>query len=279
MPVSSTLSIDELDKLKGMILSKNLKKIPTTNEYELLRIKEIGISITVYKSGKIVYENTPQTMEIMDQIFKHKSEFDYELGSDEVGKGEWYGPLVVVCAALDSVDLKELRKLGVRDSKQLSNDEIRRLSKEIQKRNIFWNPLILSPLTYNEQVATFKKENKNINDLLAWAHSAVIKKLIERLDYNSLHVVIDKFDVEKTYHRLEGIDRNKVTIIQKSKGETEIPVAAASILAKNIFNDEVDSMCKRFGMDFRSIDPKVIPKEILTQISKHHFKNISTLLT
>ena len=274
MPTSSSLSINELEKLKGVILTSRLKKIPVTSEYELLRVKDDKISIIVYKSGKIVYENNPETMRIIDQIFVTETTYDYELGSDEVGKGEWYGPLVVVCAALDSGDLIELRKLGVKDSKQLSNNEIQRLSKEIQKRKIFWHPLILSPLTYNEQVEIFKKENKNINELLAWAHSAAIKKLIERLEYNSLHVVIDKFDVEKTYRRLEGIDRKKVKIIQKSKGETEIPVAAASILAKDIFNEDVDKMCKAFGMDFRKIDPKEVPKDILRQVAKLHFKNI-----
>lgn len=266
--------MQELEKLKGVVIRENLTKVPVTSEYELLRIKDGNIMIIAYKSGKIVYENNNETMKIVEQIFVNKTDFDYELGSDEVGKGEWYGPLVVVCTALKPNDLGELRKLGVRDSKQLSENEISRLSNEIKKRKIIWHPIILAPSTYNEQVENFKKEGKNINELLAWAHSVVIKKLIDDLTFNSIQVVIDKFDVEKTFRRLQGIDRKKIKIIQKSKGESEIPVATASILAKKIFNDEVDKMCKTYGMDFRKIDPKEIPHDILKNVAKLHFKNI-----
>lgn len=274
MAISSSLNMQELEKLKGVVIRENLTKVPVTSEYELLRIKDGNIMIIAYKSGKIVYENNNETMKIVEQIFVNKTDFDYELGSDEVGKGEWYGPLVVVCTALKPNDLGELRKLGVRDSKQLSENEISRLSNEIKKRKIIWHPIILAPSTYNEQVENFKKEGKNINELLAWAHSVVIKKLIDDLTFNSIQVVIDKFDVEKTFRRLQGIDRKKIKIIQKSKGESEIPVATASILAKKIFNDEVDKMCKTYGMDFRKIDPKEIPHDILKNVAKLHFKNI-----
>ena len=184
MPVSSTLSPDELTKLKGLVISMNLKKQSPTNPYEVLRIKDDDILIVVYSSGKIVYENNPSTMEILDKVMKKTSVFDYELGSDEVGKGEWYGPLVVVCAALKLDDINYLRKLGVKDSKELSNNEILRLSKEIQKRKIRWHPLILSPETYNSQVDAFKKENKNLNELLAWAHSVCIKNMLDQLEYS-----------------------------------------------------------------------------------------------
>lgn len=267
----------ELEKLKGVILSNRLQKVPVTNSYELLRIKDNGISIIVYTSGKMVYENNSETMKIIDQILINETKFDFELGSDEVGKGEWYGPMIVVCACLRPIDINELRKLGVKDSKQLSISEIRRISRQIREKNIIWKSLILPPITYNQKIEEFRKENKNLNELLAWAHSAVIKDVLDKITYNNVQVVIDKFDVEKTYRRLQGIDRKKVTIIQKSKGETEIPVAVASILAKEIFEKEVDNMSKAFGIDFRNIDPKELPRDILERVAKTHFKNISNL--
>ncbi len=278
MPLSSTLNFKEFDRLKGLIIEKKLKKVPTTNEYELLRVKDGDIMIIAYKSGKIVYENNPETLSIIDQVFINETEYDYEIGTDEVGKGEWYGPMVVVCSALKPKDIVPLRKLGVKDSKLLSDTEIKRISDEIKKQNILWKSVILSPDTYNKMVEEFKKESKNINELLAWSHSALIKDVLKTITFKKVQVVIDKFDAEKTYRRLLNVDKDKVTIIQKTKGESEIPVAAASILAKNIFNDEVDKMSRGYGLDFRHIDPKEIPKDILRNVSKIHFKNIAEIL-
>jgi ribonuclease HIII len=278
MAISSTLGPRELQKLKGIIIGKNLRKEPTTNEYELLRIKDGKVMIIVYTSGKIVYENNPETLAIIDQVFINESKYDYELGTDEVGKGEWYGPLIVACVALKPKDIPELRKLGVKDSKLLSDSEILRISHEIKKRKILWRTLVLAPTTYNEKVEEFKKENKNINELLAWSHSALIKAILKEINFSKVQVVIDKFDAEKTYRRLLQIDKEKVNIIQKTKGESEIPVAAASILAKNLFNEEVSKMSKSFGIDFKHVDPKEIPKNILKQVAKLHFKNISEIM-
>lgn len=278
LPLSSTLSIQELNKLKGLVVENNLNKEPLTNNYELIRIRDNGIKIIVYTSGKIVYEDNPETMALIDQIFENKTKFDYEIGTDEVGKGEWYGPLVVVCAALKPNELKAIRKLGIKDSKLMSDSEISRISGEIIKQKILWRILELSPITYNEKVAEFKKENKNINELLAWSHTALIKRVLNEIKFDKVHVVIDKFDAAKTYKRLLNIDTNKVEIIQKTKGESEIPVAVASILAKNAFNEEVSKMSKLYNIDFKHTDPKDIPKDILRKTAKSHFKNISEIL-
>ena len=278
MIISNHLGIDELNRLKGIILTKKLKKSSITNKYELLRIKDGDIRITCYTSGKIVYENNPQTMEIINQILITDSQYDYELGSDEVGKGESFGPLVTVCVALKPEEITELRKIGVKDSKQITISEISRISDEIQKRKIIHTKIILEPQLYNLKIKELKNENKNLNELLAWTHATVIQNTLKLLNYNSVKVVIDKFDVEKTYKRLSKLDRNKIQIIQKSSGESEIPVAVASILAKNYFEKEVDSICKKYGIDFRKINPNELPLNILEQVYKTHFSNISKLI-
>lgn len=278
MPRSSSLSLKELQKLKGLVIGKKLQKIPVKSEYELLRIKDGDINIIAYKSGKMVYEDNPDTLRIVEQIFQVDSQYDFELGSDEVGKGEWYGPMVIVCTAIKPSEISELRKLGVRDSKTLSYNEIHRISEDMKKMKIRWRLLELSPKTYNEKVDEFKKEGKNVNELLAWSHSALIKAILKEIQFDKVKIVIDKFDVEKTYQRLLQIDTSKVNIIQKSKGESEIPVAAASILAKDIFNEEVNKTIKKYGIDFRHVQPKDIPKNILENISKKHFKNVNEVL-
>jgi len=239
MIISTHLGINELTKLKEIIITKKLKETNTTSDYELLRIKDDEINLICYKSGKIVYENNPQTLQIIRQILVTDSEYDYELGSDEAGKGESFGPLVTVCVALRPEQITELRTIGVKDSKQLSPREIVRIAEEIKKKRTVYRKIILQPEVYNNKIKELKKENKNLNELLAWTHARVIQNTLNTLNYNSVKVVIDKFDVEKTYRRLSKLDKNKIKIIQKSRGESEIPVAVASILAKSFFEEEV----------------------------------------
>jgi len=278
MIISTHLAINELNKLKEIIITKKLKETNPTSDYELLRIKDDEINLICYKSGKIVYENNPQTLEIIRQILVTDSKYDYELGSDEAGKGESFGPLVTVCVALRPEQITELRTIGVKDSKQLSPREIVRIAEEIKKKRTVYRKIILQPEVYNNKIKELKKENKNLNELLAWTHARVIQNTLNTLNYNSVKVVIDKFDVEKTYRRLSKLDKNKIKIIQKSRGESEIPVAVASILAKSFFEEEVSLMCRRYGINFRKINPAEIPKAIIDKVYKTHFKNISKLL-
>ncbi|HJS65434.1 MAG TPA: ribonuclease HIII [Nitrososphaeraceae archaeon] len=278
MIISTHLGINELNKLKEIIITKKLKETNPTSDYELLRIRDDNINLICYKSGKIVYQNNPETMEIIRHILATDSGYDYELGSDEAGKGESFGPLVTVCVALKPEQITELRTIGVKDSKQLSPREIVRIAEEIKKRRIVYRKIILQPEVYNSKIKELKRENKNLNELLAWTHARVIQNTLDTLNYNSVKVVIDKFDVEKTCKRLSKLDKNKIKIIQKSRGESEIPVAVASILAKSFFEQEVTLMCTRYGINFRKINPVEIPKVIIDKVYKTHFKNISKLL-
>ncbi len=279
MPKSISISFRELEKLKNYILATGLRRVPTTNEYELLRISDGEVSFVVYRSGKLVYDDTEATRKIIDAIMvEEKQVYNYILGSDEVGKGEWYGPLVVVCTALTPSLIKKYRKLGVRDSKTISKKELFSLEKEISKNTFPKQVSYLLPETYNKLYEGFRKEKKTLNDLLAWAHSAAIKRVLELIKYEKVKVIIDKFDIEKTYRRLYTIDNSKVKIIQKSKGETEIPVAVASILAKVRFEKLVDSLDKKFNVDLRNSRPEDIDIKILPYVAKLHFKNVKKVI-
>lgn len=280
MPKSISISFRELEKLKNYILATGLRRAPTTNEYELLRISDGEVNFVVYRSGKLVYDDTEATRKIIDAIMiEEKQVYNYILGSDEVGKGEWYGPLVVVCTALTPSLIKKHRKLGVRDSKTIGKKELFSLEKEISKDTFPKQISYFLPETYNKLYDDFRKEKKTLNDLMAWAHSAAIKKVLELIEYEKVKVIIDKFDIEKTYRRLYTIDNSKVKIIQKSKGETEIPVAVASILAKVRFENLVDSLDKKFNVDLRNSKPEDINVKVLPHVAKLHFKNVKRVIT
>ena len=274
--ISLTISLDELESMKGYIIQTGLKREKVKSEYELLRIKDGNIRIIIYKSGKLVHNNSEETNRVLRQIMKSETEFDYMLGSDETGKGEWYGPLVACCVAFEPPILDAIRMMGVRDSKSLKIDSIMELANKIidMKPQPVFNSRILLPETYNRMYAEFKNEGKNLNDLLAWAHSAAIKDTLDKIQYRKAKLVIDKFDVEKTYRRLYTVDNTRLEIIQKSKGETEIPVAAASILAKRAFELTVDELNSRHGVDLRNQSPGDILKSVLPLVAKTHFKNV-----
>jgi|SRR2546429_4255682 len=93
-------------------------------------------------------------------------------------------------------------------------------------------------------------------------------------------IVIDKFDVKKTDLRLESakVKSENVEIIQSSKGDTELPVSVASIIAKSLFEKKVDDLNKIVGVDLRSAKPKDIDPEVLPTVAKLHFSNVRAVL-
>jgi ribonuclease HIII len=279
---SLTIDVSELEKLKEHILKTGLKREQPTNEYELLRIKDSDVGIIVYKSGKVVHNGSNASLQVLNSILKKEEKHDYVLGSDETGKGEWYGPLVVVATALTPDEIVVLRKLGTRDSKTIPKTQLIELAKKIREMKFLRESRILPPQTYNDLYATFRKEGKSLNDMLAWAHAETIKDLLEKVGpHQRIRVVIDKFDINKTESRLRGemrerkIKDNNIKVIQKSKGENEIPVATASIVAKYIFETKVDELNRKYSVDLRNSKPEDINSKILPYVAKLHFKNVA----
>jgi ribonuclease HIII len=138
--------------------------------------------------------------------------------------------------------------------------------------------MLLPPAEYNALILQYKNERKNLNDLLAWAHSAAIMQTVKGLGIisgSAIRVTIDKFAEDKMNLSLQKLEQREITIVQKIGGEEDIPVAAASIIAKSLFEEEVDRMCQTYGMDFRIMKTTDVPRDILSQVAKMHFKNVS----
>jgi ribonuclease HIII len=274
MSHSITLQEDEIRRLKDYLRRHRLRAVLAEGGYEFFRVDEGEVNMILYKSGKLVYNENPWTREIVDEILEVEEGYDYLLGTDEAGKGEWYGPLVVECVALKPGEVDELRRLGVRDSKSLTRKRLRELGSRLVKLDFIRKPLILMPESYNRAYGRFQEEGKTLNDVLAWAHARALKDLISILEYEKLKIVIDKFDVMRTEFRLGDLDKTGMTIIQKTGGESEIPVAAASILAKYIFEEKVDELDERFNLNLRGSRPEDIPQEIVPRVAKLHFRNV-----
>ena len=156
--------------------------------------------------------------------------YEYTIGSDETGKGEWYGPLVITAVCTSDEENLKLKEIGVTDSKKLSRKQIMELHKKIEKLNITYETIVLTPFSYNKLYDKFKKEGKNLNHLLAYLHSKAITNLLSQINTSNVLVIIDKFDYKKMNEYLD-VNRS-IKIIQESNGEKFIPVATSSIIAK-----------------------------------------------
>lgn len=170
-------------------------------------------------------------------------------GSDESGKGDFFGPLVVSAVYADEVLTDKMIELGVKDCKQLSDKSVLRIA--LQLRSILternFSTVKLSPAAYNRLYAKMR----NINRMLAWAHATAIEQLLEKRP-ECARVVVDQFaHTEETVLRALKPRGRQVKIEQRHKAESDIAVAAASIIAREEFIRDTAEMPRG------SSDPKV----------------------
>jgi len=154
-------------------------------------------------------------------------------GSDESGKGDYFGPLVVCCAYSDEGLSDEMAKLGVRDCKQMSDKAV--LMTGAKLRAILgptgYAVVKLGPAAYNRLYAKMK----NINRMLAWAHGTAIEELLTKRE-GCARVVVDQFaPTEATILRALKERGKKAVVEQRHKAESDIAVAAASVIARELF--------------------------------------------
>jgi ribonuclease HIII len=267
-------------KALGHLLRKHaIGEIAVKSEHEEYRFddKRKGILVIGYKTGKIVYKDGDVLKELIGETVKKEEGYDYYLGTDEAGKGEWYGPLVVFCVALAPGDIPRLRYMGVTDSKKLSRKSLEKIAKELLRSDIISESTMLTPDLYNRRYEEFRRQGKTLNDMMAHAHCSLIKNVLAKLRYRKAKIVIDMFDYKKTEEGLRDIERERHLVVQKSRAESEIPVAAASILAKYAFEKEVDRLNLEYAIDLRKAKPSDIPEKVLPKVAKLHFRNVSAV--
>jgi ribonuclease HIII len=222
---------------------------------------------------------------------KINSKFDFGypiIGTDESGKGDYFGPLVSAGVFLDEHTANELIKLGVKDSKNLSDSQNITLAKKIiQICNGNFTIIEISPLRYNQLYTQFKKENKNLNTLLAWGHAKAIEELLAKVDCST--AIADQFADEKFIQGKLQEKGKTINLIQRHKAEQNIAVAAASILARARFLEKLSKLSEQYKLNFPKgasinvievgrIYVKLHRKESLINVAKLHFKTTESIL-
>ncbi len=241
-----------------LVKNQSAHELKTTNPYETFRLHCGNEVIVGYESGKIV-----ATGDISGRALSHAiSELEpgagepIVIGSDEAGKGEWLGPLVVAAVALSPKESSTLRSVGVMDSKMLSLMRISELASVIRDNGLSYRIVTVPPSRFNELMMDVRDEGKTLNDLLAWAHSTAVKHVVERAMGlgKRVRIVIDEFDKIKTEERLRrAIDLSRFEVSQYPRAEEEVAVAAASILARDGRERWLDSESKRINENLRKL--------------------------
>jgi len=173
------------------------------------------------------------------------------IGTDESGKGDYFGPMVVAGVMVDQVTKDKLESLGVKDSKLLSDKQCRTLA--VQIRAICGSrceEIDISPEAYNRLYDEFRTEGKNLNHLLAWGHARAIESILER--HPCSEAIADQFGNEHYILSKLMPKGRTLKLTQLPKGERYIAVAAASILARDRFLSHLDKLSQEQGV--------VIPK-------------------
>ena len=258
-PAVIKVKVTDLDQLETRILqSVHASSDKIKGEYEKFRINFAGETIVGYTSGKIVSSGPRAEAAVQSAVLSfspESSEVSMTIGSDEAGKGEWLGPMVIAAVALTTKQSRLLQSIGVMDSKEVPLERLSELAIEIDSNCSSKNVLLISPMTFNERFDQLQSEGKNLNDLLAWGHSKSISEVYGKITSDKpIRVVVDEFARVKTEQRLSRvIPLEEIELIQRPRAEDEIAVAAASILARESRETWIDRFSEKEGIDLRDL--------------------------
>ncbi len=205
------------------------------------------------------------------------------IGLDESGKGDYFGPLVIGAVYVDEQTEGKLIALGVRDSKLLTDNRMQAMAEDIKALCPYF-VVPVEPKRYNELYAKVQ----NLNRLLAWGHAWALENLLDKVSTEL--AIVDKFGDESYLRKALREKGRQITVAQQTHAEEDIAVAAASILARAKFVQQMEQLSRRIGKTLPkgATDPSIVRvgrelvaehgKEILAEIAKLHFKTTEAIL-
>ncbi len=247
--------------------------------YSLMSIEGNGFNCTLYAKEKhgrrkcciqgggaedfVLYVLEPQVLGAASLGYEDVLDPDRDKphgGSDESGKGDYFGPLVTACCYVDEKLAAALREAGVKDCKQMSDRAVLTVGAKV--RQLLgpqrYSVVKIGPATYNRLYAKIK----NINRLLAWSHGTCIEALLEK-QQSCPKVVVDQFAPTETVIKRALKERGRrITVDQHHKAESDIAVAAASVVARELFLRDLIKALPEYGLEAATEENPVgaIPK-------------------
>lgn len=282
------------------------KKKDKTPPYAIFQAVEEDTVITLYESGKVMFQGTSADVDAniwidMEKHLNNRSidisennkeknkekkknfqdntlEFNMStIGSDEVGTGDYFGPIIVTASYVSKENIDFMLDLGVRDSKKITDEKIRKIAPEIIKK-IPYVTIILTNNKYNENYS----DDINMNKMKALLHNKALVGLLKKEKYNYEKIVVDQFVYPKKYYEHIMNAKEKVkNITFSTKAEDKcLSVAASSIISRYLFITKIDEISKELNISIpkgAGIEVDKIASEIVKQYGFNKLKDIAKL--
>lgn len=305
--ITKVIRVDNETKKLMNEFYKDMKR-DNTPPYAIFQADTGDTIVTLYESGKAMFQGVSADIEagMWESIRKDKDNIDYfmdtkdtkikkeeqvdipsdiaSVGSDEVGTGDYYGPIVVTASFVSKENIPFLTELGVKDSKKLSDEQILKIVPKIIKK-IPYKTIMLSNKEYNDNYG----KNMNMNKIKAVLHNKVLTEMVKDNDYD--YIVVDQFEPEKSYYNhLSDVPNplKGITFITKAEDKC-LSVAVSSLISRYIFIKEMDKLGDKYGIFLpkganyyvEDIGIKLVNKygeKILHDIAKLNFSNTNRIL-
>lgn len=305
--ITKVIRVDNDTKKLMNEFYKDMKR-DKTPPYAVFQADTGDTIVTLYESGKAMFQGVSADIEagMWESIRKDKDNIDYfmdtkdnkikkedqvdipsdiaSVGSDEVGTGDYYGPIVVTASFVSKDNIPFLTELGVRDSKKLSDEQILKIVPKIIKK-IPYKTIMLSNKEYNDNYG----KDMNMNKIKAVLHNKVLTEMVKDNDYD--YIVVDQFESEKSYYNhLSDVPNplKGITFITKAEDKC-LSVAVSSLISRYIFIKEMDKLGDKYGIFLpkganyyvEDVGIKLVNKygeKILHDIAKLNFSNTDRIL-
>ena len=307
----TTITLKVTDETKKQMIEyfEDLKR-EKTPPYAVFQAQDGDTVVTMYESGKVVFQGHDADLasdfwietekinsgkaSVTDSRNKEKKEVATKvipirinsIGSDEVGTGDYFGPIVVTASYVSKDNIDFLLDLKVKDSKKMTDEQILKVVPEIIKK-IPYHTFIL----HNEEYNDYKMKNMNMNQMKAVLHNKVLYEMKAK-GYAYDYIVVDQFEPPKSYFSHIYKATKKVTdIFFLTKAEDQcLSVACSSLISRYIFLKEMDKLSHELGMTLpKGANPTVdeagvmivkkYGKDKLKTIAKLNFKNTEKILS
>ena len=304
--ITKVIRVDNETKKLMADFYKDMKR-DKTPPYAIFQADTGDTIVTLYESGKAMFQGVSADIEagMWESIGKDNENIDYfidreevkekkeettipidisSVGSDEVGTGDYYGPIVVTASYVNKDDIPFLTELGVKDSKKLSDEQILKIVPKIIKK-IKYKTIMLSNKEYNDNYG----KDMNMNKIKAVLHNKVLTEMVKDNEYD--YIVVDQFEPESSYYKhlsevpspLKGI-----TFITKAEDKC-LSVACSSLISRYIFVKEIDKLGDKYGIFLpkganyyvEDVGIKLVEKygiNVLKEVAKLNFSNTDRIL-
>lgn len=298
--MNCVIRVSEKTKEK-MITYYEDKKRDKVIPYVVFQAQDGDTVVTMYESGKIMFQGTTADVDSsmwlemdgqskQNNLEKREEEkkFYYcsSIGSDEVGTGDYFGPIVVTASYVKKEDIEFLENLGIKDSKKLTDEKILEIAPKVAKK-ISYKSIILTNQEYNEKHAS----DNNMNKIKSIMHNKVLYQMVQITKEPYDYIIVDEFAKENRYYdyikESTEIQRG-ITFMTKAE-DKNLAVACSSVISRYLFLKEFDKLSdslhiplpKGAGPQVDSIGEEIVEKygsDKLKEIAKLNFANTSRIL-